>query len=113
MAKNKISLGDVLDITNDTAGADTSSGDPICEGNITGVCLVDIADDAEGAVDTKGVYALPVKGETTVDAAVAIGDLIYYDAGVLNKDSANGTLFGTALEAVVSGETTTIEVKLK
>lgn len=47
-------------------------------------------------------------GET--NEAVAFGDLLYYDAGVINKDEINGTRFGVALGAVNSGATATIPV---
>lgn len=55
---------------------------------------------------------LNVKGETTVNAAVAIGDKIYKDGSTYNRDATNGVLFGYALGAVSSGATTEIEVAL-
>jgi predicted RecA/RadA family phage recombinase len=115
MAKNKVQDGDILKLTNTTAGAAKSAGDPICEGNITGICQVDIADAAAGAVDTKGVYNKLVKGvDGSGNKAIGFGDAVYYDGGDLNVDSTNGTLFGYALGAVVSGVLTTlIDVKLK
>lgn len=115
MAKNKVQAGDVLYMKNDEASADKSSGDAFAQGNITGVCLEDIADDASGQIDTKGVYDFICEGKDgSGDKAIVIGDPIYYDAGTLNADDSNGTLFGYALEAVVSASTTTkINVKLK
>jgi hypothetical protein len=53
-----------------------------------------------------------VKGETTTNAAVSVGDILYYDSGVINKDSSNGVRFGYALGAVESGATTSILVKI-
>ena len=47
------------------------------------------------------------------DAAVSVGAVIYDDSGTLNVDSTNGTEFGVALEAVASGATATINVRLK
>lgn len=58
------------------------------------------------------VVELSVKGETTVNAAVAIGDKIYKDGSTYNRDSTNGVLIGYALGAVSSGATTTIPVAL-
>ena len=58
------------------------------------------------------VAEVPVKGETTTNAAIAIGDNLYWDeaAGLVNADNTNGKLCGKALAAVSSGATTTIEV---
>jgi hypothetical protein len=44
------------------------------------------------------------------NSAVALGDKLYLDAGVINKDSVAGKAFGYALEAVASGETANIQV---
>lgn len=57
------------------------------------------------------IVELAVKGENAGgNNAVALGDKIYKDSTVYNKDASNGVLFGYALEAVSSGATTTIEV---
>lgn len=85
-------------------------------GKLPGVALTK-ADDTVGnggrcTVKFNGVANLAVKGETTVNAAIAAGDIIYLDGTVLNADSTNGVRFGYALEAVGSGATTTIKVKI-
>lgn len=106
--------GTRIDYTNDTGSA-IKSGDAVMIGNIPGVATVDIADGEVGVVEIASVpvYKLDVKGEDgTGNHAVAIGDKVYMDSGVLNIDSANGTLYGYALEAVVSGATTEIKVAL-
>ena len=96
-----------------TAPATPSSGDPVLFGEIPGVAVTD--EDANGntSIDTGGVYNLSVKGaDDGGDAAIAAGDILYYDAGEINADAVNGTRYGYALAAVNSGATTTIEVKI-
>ena len=92
------------------------SGDHVMVGDLPGVALTDaddtVSNGGECTVDLGGVYRLPVKGETTTNAAVAAGDTLYYDAGVLNKDNTNGKRYGYALDPVTSGATTTIRVKV-
>lgn len=60
------------------------------------------------------VIALSVTGKDQAagNEAVAIGDIIYYDAGELNKDETNGTCFGIALNTVSAGASTVIPVLL-
>ncbi|MFI6296849.1 capsid cement protein [Nonomuraea sp. NPDC050790] len=93
-----------------------ASGDPVLVGQLPGVAL--IAENADGLTTVKfnGVYRLSVKGEGAGgNAAVAVGDILYYEAGQtppVNKDATNGVRFGYALDAVSSGATTTIRVKI-
>jgi predicted RecA/RadA family phage recombinase len=89
-----------------------ASGDPVICGQIPGVALADEDADGVTTVALDGVFDLAVKGETTTNAAVAVGDILYYDAGVINRDSTNGVRFGYALGAVSSGATTTIPVEI-
>ena len=89
-----------------------ASGDPVLVGQLPGVALTDENADGVTTVKLNGVATLPVKGETTTNAAVSVGDILYYDSGVINKDSSNGVRFGYALQAVDSGATTTIRVKI-
>jgi len=118
MATNRIQgKGSVLQATNGS-GADIVSGQPMLIGDqgLAGVCLEDIANAAAGSVELPPgvVFDYPVKGHNgTANAAVAVGDKVYYTAGeaFCDVDSA-ATLFGYALEAVVSGATTTVEVLL-
>lgn len=95
-----------------TSPATPVSGDPVLVGQLPGVALT--KEDAAGYTTVKfdGVALLSVKGETTTNAAVANGDVLYYDAGVINRDSSNGVRFGYALGAVNSGATTQIPVKI-
>lgn len=95
------------------------SGDPLLFGAANVPCVATSDEDADGNVSVQfgGVYDLAVKGaDGAGNAAVAVGDAVYYDAGAtpdeLNADDTNGALFGYALEAVSSGATTTIRVKL-
>jgi len=93
-----------------------ASGDPVICGQIPGVALA--AEDAAGltTIALNGVFTLSVKGETTTDAAVAVGDILYYDTAAtphkINKDSSNGVRFGYAREAVGSGVTAPVEVEV-
>ncbi len=103
-----------------TAPATPTSGGPVLLGQIPGVAMGLEGEggnaSAEITIDTKGVYNLSVKGENAGgNSAVAIGDIIYYEAGQtppLNKDATNGVRFGYALGTVGSGLTATIPVKI-
>lgn len=92
-----------------------ASGDPVLIGQLPGVALTAEQADGKTSVKLNGTALLSVKGETTVDAAIAAGDILYYDTAAtvkINKDSANGVRYGYALEAVGSGVTATILVKI-
>lgn len=97
-----------------TAGL--KSGDPVVIGQIPGVLETDADAANKAVVNLTGVFNLSVKGvDASANAAVAVGDAIYYvqaDTPKLSKKN-TGVLFGYALGAVVSGATTTIEVRLK
>ncbi len=99
-----------------TQPATPASGDPVICGQIPGVALANEDTNGETSVALDGAFLLVVKGETTTDAAVAAGDILYYDTAAtphkLNKDSANGVRFGYALAAVGSGVTATIPVEV-
>lgn len=99
-----------------TAPATPASGDPVLFGQIPGVALTAERADGTTTIALDGVFTLSVKGETTVDAAIAAGAIVYYDSAAtphkLNADSANGVRFGYALEAVASGATATIQVEV-
>jgi predicted RecA/RadA family phage recombinase len=99
-----------------SAPATPASGDPVLIGQIPGVALTAERADGTTSVKTNGVYDLSVKGENAGgNSAVAVGDILYYEAGQtppLNKDATNGVRFGYALETVGSGATATIQVKI-
>jgi predicted RecA/RadA family phage recombinase len=108
MAKNYVQDGDELVLS--IAGV--LSGDPVNAGNIVGVALTDTDADGDVVVKTSGVFSLSVVGNNgTADTAISEGDYVYIDNGVLNVDSSK-TLFGIALQPVISGSTTEIEVKI-
>jgi predicted RecA/RadA family phage recombinase len=96
--------------------ATPASGDPVLVGQIPGVALTAERTDGTTTITTKGVYNLSVKGENAGgNSAVAVGDILYYEAGQtppVNKDATNGVRFGYAMAAVGSGLTATIAVKL-
>ncbi|WP_433329987.1 capsid cement protein [Spirillospora sp. CA-294931] len=104
----------VRKITVPASGA--KSGDPVLCGTRPGVALTD--QDANGFATVKfnGSADLLVKGETTTNAAIAEGDVLYYDPAAtphkINKDSANGVRYGYAAAAVASGATKTITVDI-
>lgn len=115
MAKNIIfDKGDQLAVTV-THPATPASGDPVRVGDICGVALTDEHTDGTTSVKFDGVADVSVKGVNgSGNSAVAVGDSIFYvdaDTPVLSK-KATGKLFGYALEAVSSGGTDTIRVKL-
>lgn len=113
MATNrKFAAGDALSVVA-TAPATPSSGDPILVGQLPGVALTDERADGTVSAQFNGVFELPVKGaDGAGNAAIAAGDIVYYDGGEINADDTNGVRFGYALEAVLSGATTTIDVKV-
>lgn len=104
------------------AAACTGPNDPIQSGDalifgvgtVPCVALVDEDDDGKVTVEFGQhfvVYDIPVVGaDGAGNAAVAAGDLVYFDVDEINADDANGSVYGTALEPVASGATTTIRV---
>ncbi len=97
-----------------TQPATPESGDPVIYGQIPGVALIDETADGLTTIALDGVFLLSVKGETTSNAAIAAGAIVYYDSAAtphkLNADNTNGVRFGYALDAVDSGATATIRV---
>lgn len=122
MATNRIfAKGTQLKVAPDLcANATVASGDPVAVGQIPGVALDTaddtVANDGECTVQFDGVFDLEVVGTSddgTTGAAIGIGDVVYIDTdGSLNVDTSNGIRFGYALEAVASGATETIKVKV-
>jgi predicted RecA/RadA family phage recombinase len=95
--------------------ANPTSGSPVRVGSFCAVALTDERSDGTTSVQTDGVFTLSVKGvDAGGNAAVAVGDVLYYvdaDTPKLSKKN-TGTRFGYALEAVQSGATASIKVKL-
>lgn len=115
MAKNVVfNMGDRLSVAC-TSPTTPASGDPVLFGQLPGVALT--AEDAAGntSVQFCGVATFSVKGYNgSANTAIAAGDVIYYKAGatpVLQVDT-SGVRFGVAMEAVSSGATTTIRVRI-
>ena len=111
---NQIVL-DVSAVNGSGTGNLVESGDPGAVGQIPFVALGDEnTTSGEASVQTDGVYRLAVYGhDGSSNAAVAAGDIVYWDNtnGELDVDT-GGVRFGYALEAVTSGATTTINVKV-
>jgi predicted RecA/RadA family phage recombinase len=97
--------------------AGRTAGDPMVVGQIPGVALTSSESGTNNVtMQTNGVFRLSVKGENNAgNSAVAIGDILYYEAGQtppVNKDNVAGVRFGYALDTVNSGATATIRVKI-
>jgi hypothetical protein len=81
-------------------------------------CVLKTDQDADGFATCKfnGSFRLVVKGEDgSGNSAIAVNGAVYYDTAAtvkINEDATNGVRFGTAVEAVGSGETKTIVVDL-
>jgi len=99
-----------------TSPATPASGDPVLCGQIPGVALENEDSAGVTTVAVNGCFRLSVKGENAGgNSAVAVGDILYYEAGQtppVNKDATNGVRFGYALGTVGSGATATIAVKI-
>lgn len=92
------------------------SGDPMVIGQLPGVAETSSESGTNKVtMQTEGVYLLSVKGiDGSGNSAVVIGDIIYYvdaDTPKLSK-KATGVRFGYALQAINSGATATIQVKV-
>lgn len=99
--------------------ADVVSGTPLVLVDLPCVAVTDRDEwtAGEASLQTDGSFRLAVKGVTTGggNAAISVGQIVYLlTSGEISANS-SGTgakRFGYALEAVGSGETTTIEVKI-
>lgn len=115
MAKNRIyAKGTNLDLVASDP-ATPVSGDPVVVGQIPGVALTDERSNGKTSVQMDGVFDLSVKGvDGSGNSAVAVGDILYYVAADTPKLSkkATGVRFGYAMEAITSGATDTINVKV-
>ena len=90
------------------------SGDPEVIGTLPVVLLTDPDSSDEAECATEGVFNLTVVGEDGVgNTAIAIGDKVYLDGTDVNADDTNGIEFGIALDAVTSGSSIIIPVRLK
>lgn len=93
----------------------TVSGDPLVLGALPCVATTDKGawTAGEASVDCDGSYLFDVKGDVDgTPTAIAVGDIVYLAAdGVISVD-ADEKRFGYALQAVQSGATTEIEVKV-
>lgn len=111
---NRLSL-DVSGVNGSGVGNLVKSGDPFAVGQIPCVALTDEDSAGLATCQTDGVFRLDVHGfNASTATAVTAGAIVYWDdsAGELNVDSTNGVRFGYALEAVSSGATTEINVKV-
>ena len=95
------------------AKASITAGAPVVFGQIPGVALTSTDTAGNITMKTDGVYLMSVKGaDGSGNAAITAGAIIYLDSTELNVDSTNGVRWGYALEAVTSGATSSILVKV-
>lgn len=95
-----------------TQPADPNSGDPVLVGQLPGVALTDEQPDGLTTVKFNGTALLAVDAEAS---AVAVGDVLYYDAAdanKLNNASSGNVRFGVALGTVTNGALATILVRI-
>lgn len=116
MSTNFVQDGKRLNLAATDPAAPTTNS-PVVHGQLPGVAMTDEAEGGNSAGEitmaTEGVFDMAVVGQDGAgNAAVASGDIIYLDAGVLNVDSTNGVRWGYALGVVASGATTTIPCKV-
>jgi predicted RecA/RadA family phage recombinase len=97
MATNeKFEVGDHLAVAC-TLPTTPVSGDPVVFGQRPGVALTDERADGRTSVQFNGVFALAVVGAgPSAGTAVVQGDILYYDAGEINRDATNGIRYGYA-----------------
>ena len=92
MAQNYIFSGERLDFTNDTGSA-IVSGQALIVGSLPAVAVVDIAEDATGAIALEGVWELPLKEGVDIPDVGAPLYLIEAD-GTLSDLPEDGPLYG-------------------
>jgi len=112
MSTNKIQDGKLLYLA---VGAAIVSGDPVMVGNnIPGVAQTSYDANGKAVIDTEGVFDLSVQAKDDAgNSAVAIGDRLYHDGTTTTlSKKVSGKYFGTALEIVTTGTTSTINVKI-
>jgi hypothetical protein len=91
------------------------SGQPCAVGALTGVAVTDRDTTGFATVDFSGAYTLTVNAVNAGgNLAIAVGDPIYFVSGDTIKLSGKvaGLLFGFALDALASGTSGAIRVKL-
>lgn len=106
------------EVTTPTGDAAKISGAAALVGTLPVVLLTDPQEDSTGTdrvtVKTNGVYDLAVNAN---NGAVSVGDRVYAVTAAastltLTNTSTSSTAYGYALEAVSSGSTTVIPVKI-
>lgn len=118
------SLGSLLRLA---VASGVVSGDPCVCGTLPGVAETSRDSNGYASVNTRGVYAISVKGiDANGNSAVAAGDKLYHTAGDTPPVSkkATGVAFGWAVDTdpptvgaaptslIASGSTATIQVRI-
>jgi predicted RecA/RadA family phage recombinase len=116
MSTNQVfDKGDALSVVCTDPASGITSNMPVLLGQLGGVAQTSQRTDNTTSVAFVGVFLLSVKGVNgSGNTAIAAGDTIFYVTGDTPKLSAKatGVKYGTALDPVVSGATTTIRVRL-
>lgn len=88
----------------------TVSGDPVVIGDaLVGVALIDRDADGEATIQMDGAFNL----EVVAGAAMAVGDIVYINAGTgVLSDTNTGVRFGYLLEPIAGASTVTVLVKV-
>lgn len=96
-----------------TAPADPESGDAVVVNQMPAVALTDVYEDTDGVekitVKTNGVYEFAVNAN---NGALAVGHIVHIHASTGALSNTSGVRYGYALEAVDSGATSVIPVKI-
>lgn len=94
-----------------TPSSGVASGDPVLVGVRPGIA--EAINESTITVDHGGVYTLEVVGAgPSGNVAIPVGGAVYYDSGEINGDATNGAFFGWTTEAVASGATASVGVKV-
>lgn len=103
MATNKVQQGDILTYVN-VSGTDITSGTLVKIGELFGVALVDIAQNASGAVALTGVFEIPCE----LSAEVEQGTKLYFkdDTKKVTETGASNTFCGICFKKALQADKT-------
>lgn len=109
MAVNYVQEGGVINYTN--AGTKISAGDAIVIGNIAGVALVDIEQNATGSVAIEGVFTLPKANNLALNQGAAAD--LKSDGSVIAAGTATSGGLKKCFVVFIKPETTDTSVSVK
>lgn len=106
MTTTYIQRGESLDYVN-AGEAKIAAGDVVTIVSHIGIAGTDILPGETGSIEVTGVFEIPKK---TASEVIAMGDTVYYNAGI-TKTASGGILAGYAVEAA-GADKATVAVKL-